>query len=143
MSSGSSSVANPTATGPAAGPTDPTTTATTSPGGLPGAATADALTPTPEVGNLTYPGNVSALYTVPASGLVTATATWSGAADLSLSIACPGRQTQQTGPTGLSVSVAGTTPEGGSTGTCAVTIAEPTGTEATVSYSLSVRYSPS
>jgi hypothetical protein len=89
-----------------------------------------------EVGNLTYPDNVTALYSFPAAGPLEATATWTGGAELTLSVACPGRTATKTGPSALSVSV----PQGalGDGGTCTVSISEPTTLRAEVSYSIDV-----
>lgn len=119
----------PTSTAPfttlASGTTSAAVTTTTSP-----ASTRS------EVGNLTYPDNVSALYSFPDPGALEATATWTGGAELTLSVVCPGRTTTRTGGTGLSVSVSqGTSGDGG---TCTVSISEPTTVRAEVSYSIDV-----
>ena len=107
-------------------------------------ATATATTTSPastrsEVGNLTYPDNVTALYSFPDTGQLEATVTWSGGAELTLSVACPGRTATRTGASSLSVSV----PQGapGITGTCSVSISEATTVRAEVSYSLDVHAS--
>lgn len=109
------------------------TTATTAP---PTTTTAAAGTTQTEIGNLTYPDNVAAEYAVPGGGAVQVTATWSGTPDLTLSIACPARTARRSGASELSVSVPQPAP--GNDATCTVAIAEPTGVEATVSYSLAV-----
>ena len=85
-------------------------------------------------GNLSYPDNVSARYSQATSaGQVSGSATWSGTAQLSITVACPGSApVQQTGTSGLYVSTES------SSGTCTVTIAEPAGTQASVSYSISI-----
>ncbi len=109
---------------------DPVTTTTSPP--TTGARSED------EPGNLEYPGNVSATYTVAASGTLTATATWTGTPDLSVSLTCPGGQSQKTGGPGLSASV----PSGSETAavTCTVVLAETPTADATVSYSLQITH---
>ena len=89
-----------------------------------------------EVGNLTYPDNVTALYSFPEAGPLEATATWTGGAELTLSVACPGRTATKTGPSALSVSVPGGAPGNGDT--CTVSISESTTLRAEVSYSIDV-----
>ncbi len=86
-------------------------------------------------GNLEYPDDVAATFALRTSGgVVSATAAWSGTPALSISVRCDGAGRTATGTTGLYVAaVAGP-------GTCAVTIAEPAGTEAVVSYSLVTHY---
>jgi hypothetical protein len=86
---------------------------------------------------LAYPGDVSASYPVTASGRLSASSTWTGTTDLTLSISCSGRQAQRTGTSGLSVAV-GPAAAASDSPTCEVVIAEPQGTEATVSYTLTV-----
>ncbi len=107
------------------------------------AGTSTGSTTQSDPGYLTYPDDVSAGYPISTSSAVKATATWSGAPDLSLSISCPGRKAQQSGTSGVSVSVPAATPSVGGSGTCSVEIAEPTTTEATVSYSLTIHYTKS
>ncbi|MDA8359010.1 MAG: hypothetical protein M0Z95_22540 [Actinomycetota bacterium] len=85
-------------------------------------------------GNLEYPDNISASYPVPAGAGVTASATWSGVPELTLSIDCPTGHVSRTGSSGLSVSV----PSGGGQGTCDVVIAETASASGTVSYSLDI-----
>ena len=85
-------------------------------------------------GNLEYPDNVSATYPLASGGGVAASATWTGAPALELSVDCPGGQAVRTGPSGLTVSVAGPA------GACTVTLAEPPGVEATVAYTLDLQY---
>ncbi len=132
----------PTVTAPATTPTT-TPTVTTTPSGAatsgtatPGTATSGTTTRS-EVGNLTYPDNVSALYSFPDTGALEATASWAGGGELTLSIACPGRTATRTGPSSLSVSVAQGAADGG--GTCTVSLGEPTSLRASLSYSLDVR----
>lgn len=130
-----SSEALPATTARAALPTTPaaTSTATTVATSTPAASGEPTGS---EVGNLTYPDNVSALYSFPGTGPVEATATWSGTPELTLSISCVGRTSTRTGTSGLSVSV----PQAvsGTTGTCTVSLTEPTGVRAQVSYSIDV-----
>lgn len=119
----------------------PTVTSTT---GAPSTSTTATVTTTTtpggstrsEVGNLTYPDNVTARYSFPDTGPLEATATWDGGMTLTLAVACPGRTATRTGSSALSVSV----PQGGpgDTGTCTVSISEPTALQAEVSYSLDV-----
>jgi hypothetical protein len=113
-----------------------TTSVPPDPGGAVDATDVSAPSTT-DPGYLDYPDDVSATYSLDAAGPVVATATWTGAADLTLSISCPGRQDQQTGPSGLSVSVGAATATAGSD-SCAVTIDEPAGTQATAAYSLAI-----
>ncbi|HUA95974.1 MAG TPA: hypothetical protein VMB82_10650, partial [Acidimicrobiales bacterium] len=117
----------PTSTAPITASTPGTTPSTTTSPTTPTTSTRS------EVGNLTYPDNVTALYSFPDAGPLEATATWAGGAELTLSVACPGRTAAKTGPSALSVSV----PEGapGDAGTCTVVISEPTTLRAEVSYS--------
>lgn len=138
---GGSATTQPTGDDPATGATAASTTTTVATGTTvtTTTTTTGATTTHSNPGNLDYPDNTSAIYHVATDAAVTATATWSGAPTLSLSISCPDRQAQQSGPTGLSVSVPAQTPAGGGD-TCSVTIAEPTTSEATVSYSLAVQY---
>jgi hypothetical protein len=117
-------------------------TGSTSPPTAP-AGTSTGSTTQIDPGYLTYPDDVSAGYPVSTSAALTATATWSGAPDLSLSTSCPGRKGQQSGTTGVSVSVPAATPAVGGSDTCSVEIAEPTTAEATVSYSLTIHYTKS
>lgn len=152
-SSHASTAAQPGVTSPATTPSSDTTPATASTAtATPTATTAPTTATTTttaaasevstrfEIGNLTYPDNVTALYSFPGTGPLEATATWSGASDLTLSVTCAGRTATRTGASGLSVSVAeGST---GSTGTCTVSITEPTGVRSEVSYSLDVRDGP-
>lgn len=124
-----------------------TTTAATAPEGPPGQPVTPATLPTPgassgggtdrwssQPGNLEFPDNVSATYPLASGGGVTASATWTGAPALELSVDCPGGQSGRTGPSGLAVSVAGPA------GACTVTLAEPAGIEATVAYTLDLQY---
>ena len=93
-----------------------------------------------EVGNLTYPDNVTAVYEVPGTGQVGVTATWSGTPDLTSPSRAPtGRRTAPAAPAST---VTVPAPAAGDPGTCSVTIAEPTGVEATVSYTLAVTSGP-
>lgn len=87
-----------------------------------------------EPGNLEYPDDVSAAYPVTSGGGVSASATWTGTASLDLSLACPGGEIRQTGPSGLALSMAAPA------GQCTVTLSEPAGVEATVSYTLLLQY---
>lgn len=114
----------------------PTTTSTAPPPTTVTTAAPAATRSEAEVGNLTYPDNVSATYTVPGGGPVQATATWSGSPDLTLTVSCPDRSAHRTGGSGLTVAVPA--PSADDPGTCTVTVAEPTGVEATVSYTLDV-----
>jgi hypothetical protein len=123
--------------------TAPFTTTTSGATSTAGTATVTTTTTSPtastrsEVGNLTYPDNVTALYSFPGAGPLEATATWAGGAVLTLSVVCPGRRTTRTGGSGLSVSVSqGTQGDGG---TCTVSISEATTLRAEVSYSIDVR----
>ncbi|MDA8290634.1 MAG: hypothetical protein M0Z33_02990 [Actinomycetota bacterium] len=86
-------------------------------------------------GNLQYPDDVSAAFALRTSGgVVSATAAWSGAPELRISVVCAGGSRSATGTTGLYVSAVG------EPGNCEVTIAEPVGTAAVVSYSLVAHY---
>jgi hypothetical protein len=86
-------------------------------------------------GNLEYPDNVSAAYPLQASGgVVSASATWSGAQKLEITITCKGTSASQSGASGLYVS-ANCAP-----GTVTITIAEGPDVQATVSYSLTVNH---
>ena len=90
-------------------------------------------------GYLQYPDNVSAQYQVTATGALTVTATWSTTASLSLSVSCPGGSRAQTGSSGLSVSVSDPFGPGRSGSvSCGVELAEPSGEQTTISYSLAV-----
>ncbi len=120
-----------TAGSPSAEPASTTTTTTDAESGSAGPTT------TTDPGFLAYPGNVSASYPVTAAGPVSASASWTGSSDLSLSVSCPGRQDQKTGPSGLSVAIGAAAATTGAAD-CTVVIAEPVGTEATVSYSLTI-----
>jgi len=85
-------------------------------------------------GNLEYPGNVSAQYSVQSGGGATVSASWSGTPSLTLSVNCTGGQQSRAGESPLNVSVAGTG------GTCLFELAEPATAQATVSYVLDVQY---
>jgi len=86
-------------------------------------------------GNLSYPDDVSAQYPVATTGgEVSATATWSGTPTLVLEVSCAGGRQTQSGQSGLYVSL------DAAAGSCAVTLSEPAGTQATVSYTLSSTY---
>jgi hypothetical protein len=138
----------PTTTAPTT--TTPTTTTPTtarSQGGPPGDAVPPTTVPTTaapsaggadesssQPGNLEYPDNVSAAYPLDSGGGVAASATWTGAPVLELSVDCPGGRAGRTGASGLAVSV------GGPAGACTVTLAEPAGVEATVAYTLVLQY---
>jgi hypothetical protein len=131
----SAAVGSGSAAAAGAGAAGPSTTTTTAPaaGGTAGRRTAT------DPGYLSYPDDVSAAYPVASAGPVTATASWSGGADLSLAVTCPGRQDQVTGASTLTATVGAATSAAGAD-TCTVTVAEEAGTEATVSYSLTVEY---
>ena len=88
-------------------------------------------------GNLEYPDNVSASYQVAGGGKVTATANWTGAATLSLAVACPSGTSSTSGVSGISVSF---TDAPGDNSPCSVTLAEPLSEESVVSYSLAIQY---
>jgi hypothetical protein len=124
-----------TATPPATTPTTTPTVTTPSGSGTSGTATSGTTTRS-EVGNLTYPDNVSALYSFPDIGALEVTASWTGGGELTLSITCSGRTATRTGPSSLSVSVAQGAAGGG---TCTVSLSEPTSLRASLSYSLDVR----
>ena len=81
---------------------------------------------------------MSATYSVAASGTLTATATWTGTPDLSVTVTCPGGKSQKTGGPGLSASV----PSGSDTATetCTVILAETPTADATVSYTLQISH---
>jgi hypothetical protein len=84
-------------------------------------------------GYLEYPDNVAATYQIATGpGLVRATASWTGAPSLTLSIDCAGDGESGTGASGLVV----TAQSGG--GTCSVTLALPQGVQATVPYTLDI-----
>jgi hypothetical protein len=86
-------------------------------------------------GNFDYPDDVTATYTVRTSGgVVAATAAWSGTPVLTIGVACPGSTRTASGDSGLYVAAVATP------GTCAITIGEPPGAEAVVSYSLVAHY---
>jgi len=112
--------------------------ATTSKASAPSASTGGTTT-LHEPGNLEYPGNVSASYTVSTVGGVKASAQWSGAASLTLDIACGSYRADESGASGLSVTLPARTVQAGG-GSCTVTFAEGTGSEATVSYTLGITY---
>ncbi len=106
--------------------------------------TSTTSTTTPTAGT-TFPGylqspdNVSAQYQTTATGPLTATATWSGGATLTLSASCPGGQRALTGPSGVTVSIVD--PSGSSAAapvSCTVTLSEPSDEATTVSYTLTV-----
>lgn len=151
----------PTATAPAA--RLPTTAPATTSAGAPATTTAHPVPPTtasvrprptvpttrvPRVavlvpavvsirwpGNFDYPDDVTATYTVRTSGgVVAATAAWSGTPVLTIGVACPGSTRTASGDSGLYVAAVATP------GTCAITIGEPPGAEAVVSYSLVAHY---
>ena len=88
-----------------------------------------------DVGNLTFPDNVTGIYPFAAQGAVEVAATWSGVPNLSLTLSCTGRATFRSGPSGLSVSEA---PVDGNALGCTVSISELEGTQGTVSYSIAV-----
>ncbi|MHB8221172.1 MAG: hypothetical protein ACYDHU_12765 [Acidimicrobiales bacterium] len=111
-------------------PGAPQTTPGTVPA-VPAVATADRTDP----GNLVYPDNISASYTAPAAGGVTATATWSGSPTLSLTVTCPSGHASRSGPSGLSVSEP---VPAGAPGTCTVSLAETPSVPSTVSYLLAI-----
>jgi hypothetical protein len=77
---------------------------------------------------------VSAAYPVASAGGLSASATWTGTPTLELSLDCPGGESEQAGSSGLSLSIAGPA------GDCTVTLSEPSGVEATVSYMLVLQY---
>ncbi|MHB1972864.1 MAG: hypothetical protein ACYCR4_01045, partial [Acidimicrobiales bacterium] len=82
-----------------------------------------------------YPDDVTATYAVDTSGgVVSATAAWSGAAVLTIGVSCHGGARTSSGTTGLYVSAVG------DPGTCSITITEPPGVAAVVSYSLVAHY---
>ena len=115
--------AGPAANAPSAGAPPPSTP--------PGPAVVTVSWP----GNLQYPDDVSAAFALRTSGgVVSATAAWSGAPELRISVVCAGGSRSATGTTGLYVSAVG------EPGNCEVTIAEPVGTAAVVSYSLVAHY---
>jgi len=71
--------------------------------------------------------------------MVTAAATWTGAATLELTITCPGGvSVSRSGPSGLSVEVN----DRDGTGTCSVTLSLPPGTRASVTFTLTVEPGP-
>lgn len=94
----------------------------------------------PHVGSQSWPGNLDDPYTsasyqlTTTGGEVSATASWAGTPTLSLALTCSGAAQSQTGASGLYVSV------DAPAGSCTVTLAEPSGTEATVSYTLTADY---
>ena len=86
-------------------------------------------------GNFDYPEDVTASYTIRTSGgVVAATAAWSGTPALTIGVACRGSTRSASGDSGLYVAAVA------APGTCAITIGEPPGVEAVVSYSLVVHY---
>ncbi len=86
-------------------------------------------------GNFQYPDDVAATYAVETSGgVVSATAAWSGAAVLTIGVSCHGGARTSSGTTGLYVSAVG------DPGTCSITISEPPGVAAVVSYFLVAHY---
>ena len=86
-------------------------------------------------GNFQYPDDVAATYAVETSGgVVSATAAWSGAAVLTIGVSCHGGALTSSGTTGLYVSAVG------DPGTCSITISEPPGVAAVVSYFLVAHY---
>ncbi len=96
---------------------------------------APALVSTRWPGNFQYPDDVTATYAVDTSGgVVSATAAWSGAAVLTIGVSCLGGARTSSGTTGLYVSAVG------DPGTCSITITEPPGVAAVVSYSLVAHY---
>jgi hypothetical protein len=94
----------------------------------------------PHVGTESWPGNLDDPYTSASyqlsttGGEVSASATWSGTPTLSLEVTCAGATNTQSGPSGLYVSVDATA------GSCTITLAEPAGTETSVSYTLVANY---
>lgn len=117
-------------------PTTPTGTQSTS-------TTTTTQAPTyvpPHVTTQNWPGNLGDPYTSASyqlnttGGEVSASATWSGTPTLTLQVTCAGATNSQSGPTGLYVSV-----DAGA-GSCTITLSEPTGTGATVSYSLAADF---
>ncbi|HVX20270.1 MAG TPA: hypothetical protein VHB02_02870 [Acidimicrobiales bacterium] len=117
------------------GPPVPTTTTT----GAAGATSTTTTVPGQTFsGYLASPDDISASYDTTGSGVVTATATWSGASTLTLSISCSDRTTNEMGPSGISISLPGGA--GGDTA-CSVTLAEPPSAEGPVPYSLSITHS--
>jgi hypothetical protein len=123
---------------------DPESTVTTPPV-TPTATTSTTTTQapmyvSPHVGTESWPGNLDDPYTSASyqlsttGGEVSASATWSGTPTLSLEVTCAGATNTQSGPSGLYVSVDATA------GSCTITLAEPAGTEASVSYTLVANY---
>ena len=94
----------------------------------------------PHVGSQSWPGNLDDPYTsasyqlTTTGGEVSATASWAGTPTLSLALTCSGAVQSLTGGSGLYASV------DAPAGNCTVTLAEPSGTEATVSYTLTADY---
>jgi hypothetical protein len=94
----------------------------------------------PHVATQNWPGNLGDPYTSASyqlnttGGEVSASATWSGTPTLNLQVTCAGATNSQGGPTGLYVSV-----DAGA-GSCTIALSEPTGAEASVSYSLTVSF---
>jgi hypothetical protein len=109
--------------------TGTTTTTTTAPTYVP-----------PHIGSESWPGNLGDPYTSAAyqlsttGGEVSSTATWSGTPTLSLEVSCTGATKSLSGSSGLYVSV------DAQAGSCTITLAEPTGDEVSVSYTLTASY---
>jgi hypothetical protein len=87
-------------------------------------------------GTLVSPSSSTAdTYSVPNfGGSVTASATWSGGAQLSLTVNCPGGQQSASGASGLTVSTTSLA------GTCYVIIGAPQGSVVDAPYQLTVTY---
>lgn len=84
------------------------------------------------VGNFDYPVD-SAMYAVPSlEGSLVVTATWTGTPSLLVTLGCEGNKQTDSGPSGLSV-VAST-----NGGNCDLVLAEPSGDQDTVAYTLTI-----
>lgn len=112
-----------------------TTTSTTSPVVPTTTAPVAQLTTVSYSARLSFPGDVSTEYLFSTSGgAINATAQWTGDVDLDLTLSCRGAARTVTGPLTATIFLQALS------GTCHITLGEPTGAVGSASYTLNVSY---